>query len=287
MIELLGVPFDGYGRPGHQARAAAALREAGLVERLGARDLGDLDLPPGSPERGPTSLVNDAALVVQTEQLAERLRAVLDGGGFPVVVGGDCTTLLGTARVVPAVLFVDGHEDTMPLDVSEDGEAANTELGLLLGLTGRTLIGPLAGSVGLLDPTSLAIAGPRDAAWRRPFNVGSLRDLGHWFRDADEAAADPEGCGRGAAEHLRAAADRWWLHVDLDAMDPQHFAAQGVPGDAGTPGGLTPDQLGRLLRAAYDVGGCVGMSAAIYDPEQDPDGRDAETVVELVAAVLA
>jgi arginase len=32
----------------------------------------------------------------------------------------------------------------MPLDSSEDGEAANTELGLLLGLTGRLLSGPLA-----------------------------------------------------------------------------------------------------------------------------------------------
>lgn len=38
-----------------------------------------------------------------------------------------------------ALLFVDGHEDTMPLDVSEDGEAANTEIGLLLELTGRLL----------------------------------------------------------------------------------------------------------------------------------------------------
>ena len=31
----------------------------------------------------------------------------------------------------------------MPLDVSEGGEAANTEIGLLLGLTGRLLTGPL------------------------------------------------------------------------------------------------------------------------------------------------
>ncbi len=143
MIELLGVPFDGYGRPGHQARAAAALREAGLVERLGARDLGDLDLPPGSPERGPTSLVNDAALVEQTSQLASRLRAVLDAGGFPVRGRRRLhDAARHGARGAGRLLFVDGHEDTMPLDVSEDGEAANAELGLLLGLTGRTLTRP-------------------------------------------------------------------------------------------------------------------------------------------------
>lgn len=29
-VELLGVPFDGWGRPGAQSRAAEALGEAGL-----------------------------------------------------------------------------------------------------------------------------------------------------------------------------------------------------------------------------------------------------------------
>jgi arginase len=34
-FEVIGVPFDGYGRAGNQARAAGALRAAGLVAVLG------------------------------------------------------------------------------------------------------------------------------------------------------------------------------------------------------------------------------------------------------------
>ena len=30
-VELIGVPFDGYGRTGNQARRGEVLREAGLV----------------------------------------------------------------------------------------------------------------------------------------------------------------------------------------------------------------------------------------------------------------
>jgi arginase len=31
-IELIGVAFDGYGRPGNQTAAASALRRAGFVD---------------------------------------------------------------------------------------------------------------------------------------------------------------------------------------------------------------------------------------------------------------
>ena len=158
-FEVIGVPFDGYGRPGNQARAAAALRTAGLVAALGdgTVDGGDIPLPPPDPGRGPdTSLLNEPGLVAMTDGLRQRVGAALAAGRFPVVVGGDCSALLGTVaglrEVVPSagLVFVDGHEDTMPLDVSEDGEAANAEIDLPLGLTGRLLRGPLASALPVL-----------------------------------------------------------------------------------------------------------------------------------------
>jgi arginase len=294
---LIGVPFDGYGRVGHQAAAAGVLREEGLAEVIGRHhDLvhsEDVALPAGDSARGPeTSLVNEPALLAMTERLGARVAQAVEVGHLPFVFGADCSTLLGT---IPALrqtgpvglVFVDGHEDTMPLDVSEDGEAANAEIGLLLGLTGRNLPDRLARRWSALDRGDLAVVGVRDAAWRRRFNVGSLRDAGVWLRDGREAAAAPEATGGAAVGHLLTGPGRWWLHVDLDVLDPEVFPAQGVPGAEHEPDGLTWDQLTGVLAGAVDRGGCLGMSVAIYDPDQDSDRSGARRVVQLVDDVLA
>lgn len=295
-IDLIAVPFDGYGRPGHQALAPAALLRAGLAGAFRGRDVLDtsLELPPPVPRRGEDSgLLNEPAVIALTDSLAERVAAAVRAGRIPVVHGGDCTTLLGTVTGLRAavgtvgLVFVDGHEDTMPLDVSEDGEAANAELGLLLGLTGGLLSGPLARVRGALDPGALAVLGPRDRDWRQRFNVGSLRDTGVWLRDVDEVSADPATAGRAAAGHVVAAARVWWLHVDLDVLDPLVFRAQGLPDVPDDPGGLAWAQLTELLRGALEVPGCLGWSLAVYDPEQDGDGTDAVRIVQLVERVAS
>jgi arginase len=291
-IELIDVPFDGFGRDGHQARAASALRDAGLVDALAphtVEDNGALDLPAFETGRGPrTGLLNEPALLAMVEQLNERVATAITDGVFPVVVGGDCALLLGVVTALrdamdrPGLLFLDGHEDTMPLDVVEDGEAANCEIGLLLGVTGRLLTGPLARRLPALEVNELAMLGQRDDQWRRRFNVGSVSGLGVWSRPLDQMRDDPGAAARGAAAHLRANTDRWWLHVDLDVLDPEVFPAQGLPDYPDEPDGLDLAQLTAVTTEAIGAGGCAGLSVAIYDPDQDPDGSGAAAAVGLV-----
>jgi arginase len=296
-IELIAVPFDGYGRPGNQAGAAAALRAAGLARVFHAHTVHEHELRLPAPERArgvQTTLINEPALIAMTEALNERVGTAVAENRFPVVYGGDCSMLLGIVTGLRdhapdiGLVFIDGHEDTMPLDVSEDGEAANTEIGLLLGLTGRLLRGPLAARLPALHPDQLVVLAPRDEKWRSKFNVGSLADHGVWLASLADTIADPAGTGRRAVATLSANGyPRWWLHIDFDVLDPQAFPAQGLPEVADEPGGLTWGQLSTLTSAMTAAGGCVGCSFAIYDPDQDPDGTCAVDIVGFVETVLA
>lgn len=296
-IELIGVPFDGYGRPGNQARAAEVLHNAGLADAFDHHHVTTHDLVLPEPDRGrgaSTGLINETALLAMTDALNIRVGEAVLAGRFPVVYGGDCSSLFGVVTGLRdhvgdvGLVFVDGHEDTMPLDVSEDGEAANTEIGLLLGLTGRLLAGGLGDRLPALRPEQLVVLGPRDDAWRRRFNVGTLADSGVWLAPLAEVADDPAGAGRAAMAELAADVDRWWLHIDLDVLDPLEFPAQGLPDVADEPGGLTWDQLTDLVVSLFGSRAhCVGASLAIYDPDQDHDRTDAANIVQFVRNALA
>jgi len=294
IIELVGLRFDGYGRPGNQTAAAGALRREGIARPSSGKmdDAGDIAPPEQSAERGPNGLINEYALLHVKQELSRRVESSISRGRFPLVVGGDCSALLGSLTGARdalgdcGLLHIDGHEDTTPIDASEDGEAANSEIGMLLGMVGRGITGDIGEGLPALERGALALLGQRDDQWRRDLNLGSLETLGVWKRGWEAIAADAAGAARAAVAHVRHSVGEWWLHIDVDVMDPIEFPAQGLPDFPDEPGGLTRAQLADLVSAAAAEAGCVGASIAIYDPNQDPEGSGAKYVVKLAHQIV-
>ena len=102
-IAVLGAPSSIGLRPHDETGllqdvnlAPDALREAGLVERLGAVDLGDVLPPPYQDfERAPGKARNEAGVATYSRSIATRFAAGVADDRLLVVIGGDCSIVLG------------------------------------------------------------------------------------------------------------------------------------------------------------------------------------------------
>jgi arginase len=295
-IDLIGVPFDGYGRPDNQAQAAAALRAAGSAAAFSGREIvvkPDTRLPAQTGARAPDSgLMNEPAVIAMADGLRADVRTGLSEGHFPLIYGADCSVLLGAVPGLrdavgkAGLVFLDGHEDATTLDASPDGEVANMEIALLLGLGGERVPEALRRHLPALGLDALAMLGPRDSTWIGQLGIPSLIERGVLLYTPEAIASDPAQRARQAAKHVASRAPRWWLHTDLDILSADEFAAGGVsPDDHLLPGGLRWDELTEVVSAALRAGGCAGWSVTIYNPNLDPDGSEARRIVRFVAEV--
>jgi arginase len=295
-IEVVGVPFNGAGLTSGCTGAAAVLRQARLVERLGERhdvaDGGDIAvvMAQRSTERDPRSgLLAQDALVRMVGDVRQATRRILEDGRFPVVAAGDCTVLLGMLAAVRdvhgsvGVVLADGHEDAWPPLESLTGEGADCEISIALGLVRADELPPeLAGLVPLLEPTATAILGARDLEELSENGVASLRGKVWFASDAELAGQVAVRAGEAAAA-VGAASPAWWLHIDLDVLATDQI--DGI--DCPQPGGLTWAELTELSTVAAGSPGCVGLSVADYNPDLDPGHRDATRIVDYLVEVLA
>ena len=287
---LLGAPWDCSGTGRGERAAPGALRRAGL-SALAGRDFGDAAT---SIDGGHRDEHTGVLALAQTVGAAHVLAVALGGAlrdspdRRPLVVGGDCSILLG---VMPALLgrhgrvglwFVDGHPDYLDGHTSDTGETADMDLAVLTGDGAEQLV-TLAGPPPMVDPGDVVLLGHRTG----DLDAGAAAELsrlpaGLRRIDADVARRDPARAGERAAAWLSGSGNGAWLHVDLDVLDPASLPAVSYP----QPAGLDWDQLADLLTPLARSPHLLGVSLADFRPDLDASGELAKRVVGLVDRVL-
>jgi arginase len=270
-------------------RLPAALLGAGLGEKLGARRGARVEPPPHDALRDPaTMLMNPRSIASYSVKLADAVGRVMDGGAFPIVLGGDCSIVLGNLLALRrrgryGLLFVDGHADFFQPDVEPTGEAASMDLALATG-RGPDIVTNIEGRRPLVRDEDVVLFGPRDAEQAKQYGSQPVPDA-LCTVDLDEIRRlGVDRAARAAVEHLDGDdVDGFWIHCDVDALDDAIMPAV----DYRMPGGLSWNELTTTLRTAMASGRAVGFELTIFNPRLDPDGAIARNLVDAIVAGLA
>ena len=268
---------------------AAVLRERGLITRLHATDMGDVVAPPYRDYvRPPGRPRNETEVVMYSRALAKRVATATRDGHFCLVLGGDCSVvlgcLLGARQVIGTVglCYVDAHADFATPEESRTGSVASMSLGLAVG-RGDTPLARLAGRSPLVNRRHVALVGRRDAAepWYGHAALAASRIL-----DLPDAESPDDRVEDVTAASLACIAadevDGFWIQVDADVLNPAVMWAVDSP----EPGGPMPHELAALLLPLVSHPRALGMSVTIYDPALDPDRSCARQLISLLESRL-
>ena len=264
-------------------RLPRALRRGGIVARLNATDGGQVPPPAYTPDRDATGTRNGLAIAGYSVKLADRVDEVLDAGGFPVLLGGDCSILLGPMLALRrrgryGLAFVDGHLDFRhPGNDGQLSAVAGEDLAVVTG-RGPEPLADLEGRRPLVRDADVVALGHHDPdpAWYQDVTTATAISV----IDADQIRHDAAGAAASALAILEGRdLDGFWIHVDVDVLDREVMPAVDSP----EPGGLDYPELIVLLRALTASDLAVGAELTIFDPDLDQDGHLAAELATAVA----
>jgi arginase len=275
--------------PGGVEHLPRALLEAGLADALGARRAGVVTPPSYVAMRdSATGLRNPTGIRDYAHQLADVTGEVLDGGEVPVVLGGDCSILLGNLLALRrrgryGLLFIDGHADFYQPQAEPNGEAASMDLALATG-RGPGVVADIEGRAPLVLDEDVVVFGRRDAEEAEQAGSQRIEETAIAVLDLqivrDRGAED---AAHGALEHLhRSEVDGFWIHLDCDVLDDAVMPAV----DYRLPGGLSWNELETVIRVAVESGDAVGLEVTIFNPALDTEGAIARTLVARLVRAL-
>lgn len=290
-LTVIGVPCSAGAHHGGLERGPAALRAAGLLDRLrqsgcAVADAGDLAPRVFTADAVHPRVRNREAVVQACRDVAGATSQAVAAGRIPVLLGGDCSITAGAVagclaqRPDTGVLYLDGDADLRTPQTTIAGNFDGMVAAALLGEGDRGYIG-LAGTVPMVPPERLAILGydNADIDPRERHLLGP--PLSH--TDGARLAADPIGAAVAARQHVEASADAVLVHFDVDAVDSADLPLANYPHHGK---GLTFATAMTVLRELCASPAFAGLVLTEVNPTHDPGGELLGRYIDGVAAAL-
>ena len=277
-------------RPSGVEKLPQALKNAHLLEKLHAKSAGQIMPLPYQPERDrETLLLNPEAIKKFSLQLADAVGSELHDNKFPVVLGGDCSIMIGNLLALRrlgryGLFFLDGHADFYQPEASPTGEAADMDLAIVSG-RGPDILANVDGLGPLARDDDIVVFGCRDAEQAAKYGSQDVKNTNMHVFDLEHirSLGAKEAAKLAVKQLIKKEVAGFWIHLDVDVLDDRIMPAV----DYRLEGGLTFEELGDILRILKASGRAVGIDITIFNPKLDADGSIARQLVDAIAAGLS
>jgi arginase len=290
-IALIGAPSSAAAFSAGSEKAPAALRAAGLAEKLQSAgyevvDYGDCAPRLFADDEEHRRARNLPAIVAGLNDLKTRAELAVKSGALVLVLGGDCAQVIG---LLTGARRYYKHVNLLWFDRDADlNTPASTPSGRIDGMVVAHIIGKGApelvrfwSDAPLVREPDVTLFGLErlDPPEQEFLAKSPMRHI---------VASDVHSKGVGKAAHdaltqVHADTREFVLHLDIDVIAAEDFPAVNVPGS----GGMRFDEVRTAFVEFAKHKNLLGLDVAQYNPDKDTDRSGAAKLVDLLVEALS
>ncbi|HRE40981.1 MAG TPA: arginase [Ignavibacteria bacterium] len=294
-IGIIGFPMDlGADRRGVDM-GPSAIRYANLekkLENLGYKvtDFGDIDVEIMETQRLRNTKLKYLPEIVRTSKvLAKKVESILNRKYFPLIIGGDHATAIGSISGISAyckknkktlgVIWIDAHADMNTPETTPSGNIHGMPLAVSLGHGEQKLV-RLGGFSPKVKIENVALIGVRDVDYLEAKTIKKLKPQVYTMTDVDKFGM-PHIVSK-VLNDFKERVDYLHISFDMDGIDPDYVQGVGTP----VPGGLTYRESQLIMEMISESGMMSSLEMLEVNPILDVKNRTAELATELIASGL-
>ena len=230
-LGVVGIPYNAGSKGLSVEKGAEALRNAGIIGALRrfseVVDFGNISVNLPAPDWSNPKLLNPNQVEVLCRALANKIKAILNAGCFPFIVGGDDSALMGVIEGLRrglglklGMVYMDAHGDFNTPETTPSGIIGGMDVAIVAG-KGPKKLAAMFGHSPLLPEENIVLYGVRDLD---PLEAKAL--AASKVRVYSREKIKSQGAAKVAEEilhHLQSKCDCLYLHIDLDVLDESVF----------------------------------------------------------------
>ena len=288
-VQLISAPSILGLKPTGVEKLGESLLSHGLYQKLNARhpivNVPVLNSKYTFLRDNATNCLNASTIREFSIELGQHLTASMDRNHFPLILGGDCSILIGVVSALKlrgtyGLIFCDAHADFYEPERSITGEVADMDLAIVTG-RGPELLSNIHNLRQYVRDEHVIHIGQRDHEETKKYGSQDIKKTS--IRCFDCNTIQKQGIQSILEKVVHAIAhtevESFWLHFDTDVLSDEENPAV----DYRLPGGVSVQQFEKLLTELLSTNKVIGMTVTIFNPSLDDErGSVAKMLTDLI-----